>query len=64
MVMARGSNICVPCSQTPRGKLAMPHEKTDGYYPGSGRKGDGLRKSIAREQWKERHGENTPMPKK
>ncbi len=63
MVVARGTNICLPCSKTPHGKLMMPQDRTAGYYPGTGRKGEGLRRSIARVQWKAAHGENTPMPK-
>ena len=65
MVIARGgTNICVPCSQTPRGRNEVDPgaRRYDGYMPGFGRKGEGLRRSILREQWKEQHGENTPMP--
>lgn len=69
MVIVRGgSNICVPCSQTERGKResqdAAYENRYGGYLPGFGTKGEGLRRSLEREQWKALHGVNTPMPPK
>ncbi len=69
MVIVRGgSNICVPCSETERGKResadAAYENRYGGYRPGFGTKGEGLRRSLAREQWKALHGTNTPMPPK
>jgi hypothetical protein len=67
MVMARGgTNICQPCSETPRGQNEIDPDSRRyvGYRPGSHLKGHRLQKSLERETWKAQHGENTPMPPK
>lgn len=47
MVMARGSNICIPCADTPRGKIAQQRPDGEGYYPGSHVKGERFRRAVA-----------------
>lgn len=49
MVMARGSNICVPCSKTERGQREVNHDRDRyaGYRPGSHVKGARFRSAVA-----------------